>query len=262
MDDNKIIDLVNVSTMRAAAVEYANYDALTAAESAALASIADLNVKSVLDIGVGGGRTVGALRALSENYIGVDYVQEMVDRSKSRFPDVRFEIADARAMPQFSDESFDLIVFSCNGICMVDHAGRMAILREVRRLLRPNGAFVFSTYNRNSPEHDGVFVFPEFKVSANPVKFVVRFMRFLSQTLSRIINRMRFKKFEVFNADYSILNDQCHHYRTFLYYITPETQLNQLQQSGFGSMVKIFDLSGKVASEKAVDDSLVFVARV
>jgi hypothetical protein len=36
--------------------------------------------------------------------------------------------------------SFDLVFFSCNGICMVDHEGRLAILKEVRRILLAHSA--------------------------------------------------------------------------------------------------------------------------
>ena len=133
---------------------------------------------------MGAGRTVAALTSIADSYVGVDYVPEMVAHCRTRFPAVQFEQSDARAMPQFSDQSFDLIVFSCNGICMVDHAGRLAILSEVRRLLRPRWFFfMFSTYNRNSKEHNMVFRLPHFRFSANPVRLLVRSARFVGNTL-------------------------------------------------------------------------------
>src|SRR5262245_28215437 len=112
--------------MRRVVAEYSNGDALTPAEKAALAAIGDsCRGKRILDIGVGGGRTVPALRALSSDYVGVDYMPEMIERCRQRFPDVRFEVADARNLACFPDRSFDLIVFACNGISMVSHEGRL-----------------------------------------------------------------------------------------------------------------------------------------
>lgn len=262
MTARAIIDTINHGTMRNAVSEYGEYTALTVVENIALAAIAErVKHKRILDLGIGGGRTVAALRAISTDYIGIDYVEEMVERCRRRFPDVRFETGDARAMPQFADASFDLIVFSCNGISMVDHAGRIAILNEVRRLLHPDGFFIFSTYNTNSPEHASLFAFPDFNKTINPAKFLVRAARFVVHTLHRIRNRFRYKKHEIRHGDYSIINDKCHHYSTMLYYTSFENQLRQLQAAGLNCL-SAYDLMGNVASAESTDDSLMFVATV
>ena len=258
------IDRLNRQTMKSSVNVYADFGQLYVQEKAALASIIDdVKNKRILDIGVGGGRTTAALLDISEDYIGVDYMQEMVDSCRGRFPGVRFEWADARAMPQFSDNSFDLIVFSANGICMVDHAGRMAVLREVRRLLAPGGVFLFTTYNRNSVEHDRLFVFPEFSLTKNPIKLIVRTSRFIFRTAYSALNRLRFKRMEVVTPEYSIINDKCHDYQTMLYYLTLDEQRSQLKQSGFelGSTVFIGDGSQVEFDSNALGDSLLFVVR-
>jgi SAM-dependent methyltransferase len=258
------MDQLNRQTMKLSADVYAGYDEIGLQERLALESVAELvKNKRILDIGVGGGRTTPALLKLSTDYIGVDYVQEMVDRCRDRFPGVRFEHADARAMPQFSDHSFDFIVFAWSGICMVDHAGRLAILAEVRRLLAPGGVFLFSTYNRNSVEHDQLFVFPGFLFTLNPIKLALRSARFLVDTARCARNRLRFKKMESATAEYSIINDKCHNYQTMLYYITLDEQLKQLERSGFLSAPIIFARDGICVERDSgnLGDALLFVVR-
>ena len=141
MSTGAAIDAINRSTMSTVVADYGWRDDLHQSERAALDTILErVKGRRILDLGVGAGRTVKGLREVSADYVGVDYVQEMVDYCRARFPDVRFEQGDARSMPQFADGSFDLVVFSCNGICMVDHAGRLRILSEVRRLLAPGAS--------------------------------------------------------------------------------------------------------------------------
>lgn len=250
--------------MKLAVGVYADYSQPYFQEKVALDSIVEeVRDKRILDIGVGGGRTTAALVEISENYVGIDYVQEMVDSCRSNFPGVRFEYADARAMPQFADCSFDFIVFSSHGLCMVDHVGRMAILREVRRLLAPDGIFLFTTYNRNSVEHDRLFEFPEFQLTKNPIKFLVRSSRFIFSTVYGAMNRLRFKKMEVATPEYSIINDKCHDYQTMLYYLTLDEQKRQLNQCGFDRDSTVFIGNGAIVDvdNNELGDSLLFVVR-
>ena len=258
------IDELNQSTIRASVLEYEAIvgEGLNAQERAALQCVAGgLRGARILDIGMGAGRTVTALRALGETYVGVDYVQEMVDHCRRQFPGVRFERADARAMPQFADGSFDLVVFSCNGICMVDHAGRLAILSEVRRLLSPQGVFIFSTCNRNSPQFEAFFRFPDFARTRNPARWLVRAGRFSLQTLRRLSNRWKYRRHEIHKREYAVLNDVCHHYQTMLYFIGVREQWRQLAQAGFGPAGPVLDLEGRPTGPECRDGTLAFVAR-
>lgn len=258
------VDAINQRTMRSAVLEYSAIvgEDLNAQERAALGSvIEEISGKRILDIGIGAGRTVTALRAISADYVGVDYVQEMVDHCSSRFPGARFERVDARSMKQFHDAAFDLVCFFCNGISMVDHDGRLAILREVRRVLAPQGVFIFSTCNRNSPQYEAVFRFPEFQWARNPVKLMVRSARFLAQSIYRVVNRLRYRTHEVRIADYAIINDVCHHYRTMLYFTTAEDQIRQLRSVGFDCEIKIYDLSGELVVGQTRDGTVTFVVK-
>ena len=241
--------------------EYQWDDELELQERIALATVAEKSTdQPILDLGVGAGRTVKGLLSISRNYTGVDYVPEMVDHCRQEFPGVRFEKADARSLSQFQDQSFALVFFSCNGIAMVDHEGRLAILKEVLRVLKPGGSFVFSTVNLNSPKARRFFAWPSYQRTTQPLKAMVRSVRFLRHVAIRVVNRCRFKRHEVHAATYAILNDVSHDYTTFLYFITLENQRRQLRDAGFVDGATVFDLSGRQVETDTTDGTMTIVA--
>jgi ubiquinone/menaquinone biosynthesis C-methylase UbiE len=162
-------DSISRDTTRASLRHYAHRDDLSASEQGALNSVVELvRNRRILDVGVGSGRTVRALRQLSRDYVGVDCVSAKVDQCRARFRFVRFDLADARSMPQYSDGSFDVVMFAMNGLCTVSHADRLSILREVRRVLSPNGVFVFSTFNQAGTENNSQLMPPDFAAISRP----------------------------------------------------------------------------------------------
>jgi SAM-dependent methyltransferase len=261
--DLSAFDKINQRTMRESVQEYSAivHEGLNEQEKACLASVATkVRNKRILDLGIGAGRTVGPLLEMSKNYVGVDYMPEMVARCQLQFPQGRFAQVDARAMSAFADDSFDLAFFSCNGISMVDHAGRIAILNEVRRVLSPDGVFIFSTCNRQSRQFRARFRFPDFSSTLHPLKAVVRAARFLAQTGFRAVNRLAHLRHETRCAEYAFINDVCHHYQTMLYFIDPERQVQQLRAAQFSGDIRIFDLSGKPGDFANTDGTVAFVA--
>ncbi len=66
----------------------------------------------------------------------------------SRFGISSFMVCDARALP-FKGEFVDLALFSFNGLDSVTHEDRLVILGEIKRLVKKNGTFVFSSHNLN-----------------------------------------------------------------------------------------------------------------
>src|SRR2546423_621717 len=50
----------------------------------------------ILDIGVGGGRTIPILRRISRDYTGIDYIPELVLACRRRFPEAHVMLGDAR----------------------------------------------------------------------------------------------------------------------------------------------------------------------
>ena len=262
--ESNAVDSLNQRTMSEVVLEYHAIvaEGLNAQERAELDSVAALvRGKRILDIGVGAGRTVRPLLEISENYVGVDYTPEMIEHCRAQFPGIRFEVADARSMKAFASESFDLVLFSCSGICMVDHEGRLAILDEVRRVLAPNGVFIFSTMNRNSPEYESVYTFPDFQRTSNPVRWLVRAGRFATESVQRALNRLRYRRNEIRTPEYAVINSIYHHYRTMLYFIGMPEQLRQLAQAGFAGEVQVYDLKGQPTTAACRDGTMGYVAR-
>ena len=109
--------------------------------------------KRILDIGVGGGRTIPLLTLLSDHYVGIDYSKSMVAACKRRYPDVDVRIGDARELSGFDSGSFEFVFFSYNGIDTMDEQGRQAVFQAVHRVLDERGLFAFSTLNKDGPSY-------------------------------------------------------------------------------------------------------------
>ena len=135
--------------------QYARMTSLQAPERAIFDAIGPvLKDSRLLDLGVGGGRTTHELIRRCDHYVGADYAEPMVAACRTKFADqilnhdVRFEVADARALP-FEDACFDVVFFSFNGIDLVGQDARATALAECRRVLRPGGHFIYSSHNLN-----------------------------------------------------------------------------------------------------------------
>jgi cyclopropane fatty-acyl-phospholipid synthase-like methyltransferase len=59
----------------------------------------EITGKSILEIGIGIGRTIPYLLQLSANYTGVDFSPGMLQEACARFPDERLEERDATECP-------------------------------------------------------------------------------------------------------------------------------------------------------------------
>jgi ubiquinone/menaquinone biosynthesis C-methylase UbiE len=102
----------------------------------------------ILDMGVGGGRTTPTLSRGARRYVGADYSRAMVNACRSRFPSLDFRHCDATDMSQFADSTFDAVVFSFNGIDVINSdEARQRCISETARVLRPGGLFIFSSHN-------------------------------------------------------------------------------------------------------------------
>ena len=109
--------------------------------------------QKMLDIGVGTGRTVEFFAPLVGSYVGVDYAPQMIDICETNFggrwSKARFAVADVRNLSEFEAGSFDLVLFSFNGIDCISHEDRLKALEEIGRVCATDGIFCFSSHNLN-----------------------------------------------------------------------------------------------------------------
>lgn len=106
--------------------------------------LADLS-GSILEIGAGTGANVSRYPKAVKRLVLVDDDRHMLakleERLRERPSDIEIEVREASAASlPFPDASFDAVV-STLVLCSVPDIDE--VLREVRRVLRPNGAFVY-----------------------------------------------------------------------------------------------------------------------
>lgn len=198
----------------------------------------------VLDIGIGGGRTTALFRGLTRTYTGIDYTEKMVDLARTAHPGVTFRHMDARDLSAFADESFDLVMFSFNGIDSVDHAGRLRIIDEVRRVLAPHGLFVFSTFHsgwdgfRHRRHHRQIW-------SLDPIKVAARIVWYIGGR----IRAVRLRGLEVRGDGFALLGHPAHDYGIMVHATTIGAIDRELTAAGFETPPQIFDEKGRAARD-------------
>ncbi|NLH80174.1 MAG: class I SAM-dependent methyltransferase [Phyllobacteriaceae bacterium] len=205
----------------------------------------------VLDIGVGGGRTTALFDEIADDYVGIDYTPEMVDLARANHPGLTFRNMDARDLGAFADASFDVAMFSFNGIDSVDHAGRLDVLREVSRVLAPGGLFVFSTFHS---EWEG-FRNRRYRrtiLSANPFKIAARLVWYGLG----MIRARRNRRHEHRGETHAILRHFAHDYGIMVHATTPAAIRSELSQAGFDAEVRIFDENGRPIDETSPLDHI------
>ncbi|GAB7011597.1 class I SAM-dependent methyltransferase [Halorubrum trueperi] len=102
---------------------------------------------AVLDVGCGVGRTTVQLDERGMNVVGVDVSRGQIARARERFPELTLGVGDAVDLV-FPDDAFDHVLFSNNGLdCIHPESARLDALRELRRVLDPNGTLAFSSRN-------------------------------------------------------------------------------------------------------------------
>jgi ubiquinone/menaquinone biosynthesis C-methylase UbiE len=109
---------------------------------ACLSLLGDVAGRNVLDAACGPGLYAEELVSRGANVIGFDQSPRMVELSKQRVPSGEFRVHDlADRIDWLPDDSVDLVLFAL-ALEYIDD--RVSALRELRRVLRTDGALVFS----------------------------------------------------------------------------------------------------------------------
>jgi ubiquinone/menaquinone biosynthesis C-methylase UbiE len=109
---------------------------------ACLSLLGDVAGTTVLDVACGPGLYAEELSARGARVIGFDQSPRMVELAQQRVPAGRFRTHDlANPLDWLADQSVDVALFALASEYVDD---RIAALRELRRVLRPEGALVLS----------------------------------------------------------------------------------------------------------------------
>jgi len=111
----------------------------------------------ILDIGCGAGRTtIGMYRLGYKNIFGIDLTPVMIEEARKNTAregaEIEFQVDDACNL-SLKDQSFDCALFSFNGIMQIPrNENRLRAFKEICRVLKKGGVFIFTTHDRNDKE--------------------------------------------------------------------------------------------------------------
>lgn len=103
----------------------------------------------VLDLGCAAGAVSHFLSGLGCETVGVDAEPLALDKARELFPDLDFQLANVARLP-FEDGAFDKAV-AADLVEHLDDETFRAMLRETRRVLRPDGTLSIYTPNPKHP---------------------------------------------------------------------------------------------------------------
>ncbi|MEM7723285.1 MAG: bifunctional 2-polyprenyl-6-hydroxyphenol methylase/3-demethylubiquinol 3-O-methyltransferase UbiG [Pseudomonadota bacterium] len=105
--------------------------------------------KAVLDLGCAGGFMAEALAEKKAVVTGIDPAAQAIEAARAHAArsrlDIRYDVGVGENLP-YADGRFDIVV--C--VDVLEHVSDLdQVMREVARVLKPGGAFLYDTINRN-----------------------------------------------------------------------------------------------------------------
>lgn len=103
----------------------------------------------VLDLGCAGGFMAEAMDARGATVTGIDPAADAIQAARAHAQetgrDIRYDVGEGEALP-YPDASFDIVV--C--VDVLEHVRDLdQVIREILRVLKPGGMFLYDTINRN-----------------------------------------------------------------------------------------------------------------
>lgn len=128
----------------------------------------------ILDVGCGYGRTLEELHESGyENLIGMDFAEDMIRKGKKLYPYLDLKVNNGEKI-ELPNESVDAVILFAVLTCICDDNRQISLLKEIYRVLKPNGHiyindFLLNTDERNTNRYQkfaskytyGVFELPE-----------------------------------------------------------------------------------------------------
>ncbi len=99
----------------------------------------EIRNKDVLEIGCGNGYGAYLINLKSpRSYIGLDLMEEQIEKARQRYPKYQFLVQDAADLSQFADASKDVVII----FGVLHHIPEWRkVIDEIKRVLRPKGSF-------------------------------------------------------------------------------------------------------------------------
>lgn len=196
----------------------------------------------VLELGCGAGRLTGYLVELADEVRGIDVSLAMVEHCRGVYPGGMFSVEDLRNLSSFDSQSFDVVVGANNVLDVLGDSERRQALREIGRILKPEGIVAVSSHNRA--------YIPKLRkpTDLRGARNIVRAAGKLVLMPWRERNRRRLAPFERSEPDYALVNDDAHDFRLLHYYISRDAQERQLDEEGL-RLVECLDGEGHVVAD-------------
>jgi len=113
----------------------------------------------ILDVGCGYGRTLEQLHEAGyTKLIGIDFSENMIERGMQQFPYLDLRLTKSEII-EMKDNSVDAVILFAVLTCIISDEEQIAIIKEIHRVLKPNGIlyvndFLLNTDERNLKRYD------------------------------------------------------------------------------------------------------------
>ncbi|MFT5874852.1 MAG: SAM-dependent methyltransferase [Clostridium sp.] len=108
----------------------------------------------ILDVGCGYGRTLNKL--YEEGYyklIGIDFSEDMIERGKNQYSYLDLRVKQGKSI-DLEDSCCDAVILFAVLTCIIDDAEQIALLKEIERVLKPNGIIYINDFLLNTDERN------------------------------------------------------------------------------------------------------------
>lgn len=197
----------------------------------------------MLDVGVGSGRTSYTFSALCRSYLGVDFAPAMVRLSRERIGEddnTAFRLADVRDLDGLN-RTFDVVLFSFNGLDHLEPADRARALAQINGVLRDGGLFLFSTHS--------ILGLPVPSPLQNVrrrhpmIRTLLRLRLLVPAARIELLNR-RLDRAGLERRGWAMIRDGLHSFDLVVHYVMPDYQVAQLQKAEF-TVLDVLDVNGR-----------------
>ncbi len=108
----------------------------------------------ILDVGCGYGRTLEQLNLEGySNLIGIDFSEKMIQRGNVKYPHLDLRVMQGDNI-ELDSKSCDAVILFAVLTCIVNDKEQAALLKEIERVLKPNGILYINDFLLNTDERN------------------------------------------------------------------------------------------------------------